>query len=51
MIFRNKYNNKNYKVIEVKDNQVTLERNDGTRFTISKNEFSFYYTELKPEKK
>lgn len=39
----NKWNKKNYKVVEVKDNQVTLERSDGTQLKIAKSDFNFNY--------
>lgn len=45
MLVRNKWNKKTYKVIEVKDGKVTLERSDGTQFTIVKAEYFLNYTE------
>lgn len=45
MLVRNKWNKKTYKVIEVKDGKVTLERSDGTQFTIAKAEYSLNYAE------
>ena len=45
MLVRNKWNKKTYKVIEVKDGKVTLERPDGTRFTIAKAEYYANYSE------
>ena len=45
MLVRNKWNKKIYKVIEVKDGKVTLERKDGTQFTIAKAEYFFNYSE------
>ena len=43
MLVRNKWNKKTYKVIEVKDGKVTLERSDGTQFTIAKAEYFLNY--------
>lgn len=45
MLVRNKWNKKTYKVIEVKDEKVTLERSDGTQFTIVKAEYFLNYIE------
>ena len=45
MLVRNKWNKKTYKVIEVKDGKVTLERSVGTQFTIVKAEYFLNYIE------
>ena len=45
MVVRNKWTKKTYKVIEVKDGKVTLEREDGSQFTIPKAEYYFNYSE------
>lgn len=45
MLVLNKWNKKTYKVIEIKDGKVTLERSDGSRFTIVKAEYFFNYIE------
>jgi len=45
LVVRNKWNKKTYKVIEVKDGKVTLERSDGTQFIIAKAEYFLNYTE------
>ena len=45
MLVRNKWNKKTYKVIEVKDGKVTLEREDKTQFTIAKAEYFANYIE------
>lgn len=47
MLVRNKWNRKTYQVVEDKDNLVTLEREDGTRFTIAKKEYYSNYIEIK----
>lgn len=47
MIVTNRYNKKEYKVIEVKDKSVVLKRKDGTTFEIVKAEYNFYYSEKK----
>ena len=39
MKVKNKWNSHFYTVKEIKDNSVTLEREDGTVFTISKSEY------------
>jgi len=39
----NKWNKKKYKVIEMKDSEIILEREDGTTFEISRKEFLFNY--------
>ena len=42
---KNKWNGQFYKVIDITDNMVTLEREDGSRFTIMKKEYFFSYFE------
>lgn len=41
----NKWNKKTYKVLEVTDRAVTLQREDGSTFTISKGEYFSNYLE------
>lgn len=43
MYARNRWNRKLYKVIEMTDKSVTLQREDGTSFTIQKTEYAFSY--------
>lgn len=45
MLVLNKWNKKIYKVIEVTDKEVSLEREDGSKFTIAKSEYFFSYLE------
>lgn len=45
MLVLNKWNGRTYKVLNVTDREVTLERDDHTVFTIAKSEFTFSYTE------
>lgn len=47
MLVRNKWNGRTYKVIDTIDNMVTLEREDGSQFTIQKSEYFFSYFEKK----
>lgn len=47
MLVRNKWNNKMYKVLEITDKNVTLQREDGSQFTIQKSEYFFSYSEKK----
>ena len=47
MLVRNKWNRKTYRVIEVKDGKVTLEREDKSQFTIVKAEYYANYSENK----
>lgn len=47
MLVRNKWNGGFYKVILLTDNMVTLEREDGSQFAISKKEYYFNYSEKK----
>ena len=42
---KNRWNRKIYRVVEINDNKVTLERPDGTQFTIVKAEYFLNYTE------
>lgn len=54
MLVRNKWNGKTYTVVEVTTadfqghdyQKVTLQRQDGTTFTIAKKEFNFSYISL-----
>lgn len=48
MLVINKWNRKKYRVLERTDRNVTLEREDGSRFTIVKSEYHSAYIE--PEK-
>lgn len=41
MLVRNKWNNKKYLVLEIKDCDVMLEREDGSQFTIQEKEYFF----------
>lgn len=43
----NKWNNREYLVLEQGDNTVTLQRDDGSEFTIEAKEFRFNYKEQK----
>lgn len=45
MLALNKWNKKTYKVLEVTDKAVTLQREDGSQFTIQKSEYFFSYIE------
>lgn len=45
MTAKNKWNNSEYTVIEKTEKNVTLQRKDGTRFTISKKEYFSNYIE------
>lgn len=42
---KNKWNGQFYKVIDITDNMVTLERENGSQFTIQKSEYFFSYVE------
>lgn len=46
-IVLNRWNRKKYLVVEIKENSVTLEREDGSQFAISKKEYYFNYSEKK----
>ena len=43
MLVRNKWNRRIYKIISETDSEVTLEREDGTQFTISRKDFYSAY--------
>ena len=45
MLVLNKWNGRVYRVLEITGNQVTLERDDESTFSISKSEFNFNYFE------
>lgn len=45
MLVRNKWNGKMYEVLEITDKNVTLQRVDGSQFTILKSEYFFSYSE------
>ena len=45
MLVLNKWNKKTYQVIKMTDKEVTLERKDGTQFTIVKKEYFSNYFE------
>ena len=47
---QNRWNNRVYKVLEQKDDMVTLERDDGSQLTIEAKEFRFNYRESKPKR-
>lgn len=47
MLVRNKWNGKDYKVVLVEDKNVTLQREDGSQFTIQKSEYFFSYSKKK----
>ena len=47
MLVRNKWNGKVYDVLEITDKNVTLQRDDGSQFTIQKSEYFFSYSEKK----
>lgn len=42
---KNRWNRKIYRVVEINDNKVTLEREDKTQFTIVKAEYFLNYIE------
>ena len=46
-IVRNRWNDKMYEVLEITDKNVTLQREDGSQFTIQKSEYFFSYSEKK----
>ena len=43
----NSWNRKWYTVLEITDKNVTLQREDGSQFTIQKSEYFFSYSEKK----
>lgn len=45
MLVINKWNKKQYKVLEMTDKTVTLQREDGSQFTIQRFEYFFSYVE------
>ena len=47
MLVRNKWNNKKYLVLEITGKNVTLQREDGSQFTIQRSEYFFSYSEKK----
>lgn len=47
MLVLNKWNGKDYKVVLVEGGKVTLQREDGSQFTIQKSEYFFSYSEKK----
>ena len=47
MLVRNKWNNKKYLVLEITDKNVTLQRDNGSQFTIQKSEYFLSYSEKK----
>ncbi len=44
---KNRWNRKIYQVVEVKDDKVVLQREDGSQFEIAKSEYFFSYSEKK----
>lgn len=46
-IVLNRWNGKMYRVLEITDKEVTLQREDGSQFTIQKSEYFFSYSEKK----
>ena len=46
-IVLNRWNGKVYEVLEITDKKVTLQRDDGSQFTIQKSEYFFSYSEKK----
>jgi len=47
LLVRNKWNGGLYTVLEITDNNVTLQRENGSQFTIQKSEYFFSYSEKK----
>lgn len=45
MIAKNKWNGKLYKIVNIGEKDVTLQREDGSVFTIQKSEYFFSYFE------
>lgn len=45
MLVRNKWNKNLYTFVKEEEGKVTLERSDGTQFTIAKAEYFLNYTE------
>lgn len=50
MEVKNKWNGGTYKVLKMEENKVTLERTDGTAFSIAKKEFYSNYFEKTSKK-
>ena len=46
MLVRNKWSGKTYKVVLIQEDKVTLQRENGTTFTIAKKEYNFSYIPL-----
>ena len=46
-IVLNRWTHKKYLVLEITDKEVTLQREDGSQFTIQKSEYFFSYSEKK----
>lgn len=44
---KNRWNRKIYRVVEIKDGKVTLERSDGSVFTIAEKEYVINYIKEK----
>ena len=44
-VVKNRWNRKIYQVVEVKEDKVTLKREDGSQFEIAKSEYFFNYSE------
>ena len=42
-VYMNKWNRKRYILVNIENNKVTLEREDGSKFEIGINEFNFAY--------
>lgn len=47
MKVRNKWNGRFYQVVSITETSVTLQRDDGSEFTIQKKEYFFNYSEKK----
>lgn len=50
MLVLNKWNGRTYKVLEITDKEVMLERDDKSTFRIEKSEYFFNYTEKRLKK-
>lgn len=51
MVVRNKWNGKEYKLIESDNSSVTLERSDGTQFIIKRAEYYENYMEISNDRR
>ena len=51
MVIKNKWNGKEYKLIESCNGLVTLERSDGTQFTIKRVEYYENYMEINNDRR